>query len=50
MVGVNGVEPSVSYSPTAYKAAALTAELHPVSLYHAHLNRVNLLRSININR
>ena len=29
LVGNDGVEPSVSYSPTAYKAAALTAELIP---------------------
>lgn len=29
MVGVDGIEPSVSYTPTAYKAAALTGELHP---------------------
>ena len=28
-MGIAGVEPAVSYSPTAYKAAALTAELYP---------------------
>lgn len=34
LVGREGVEPSVSYSPTAYKAAALTDELPP------HMNMV----------
>ena len=29
LIGREGVEPSVSYSPTAYKAVALTAELPP---------------------
>ena len=31
LIGREGVEPSVSYSLTAYKAATLTAELPPIT-------------------